>query len=109
LDKQKRKVVIAGNWKMNKTADETKAVIKEMIPLVSDADCSVILCVPFINVTSALEAAKGTNIKIGVQNMHFEDKGAFTGEISANMLKAFGIEYAISATAKEDSILTKPM
>ncbi|MBE6738074.1 MAG: triose-phosphate isomerase [Ruminococcaceae bacterium] len=95
MNKATRKTIIAGNWKMNKTPDEAKALITEMIPLVKDADCDVIACVPFVDLAVALEAAKGTNVKIGAENCHWAKSGAFTGEISADMLKAMGIEYVI--------------
>ncbi len=95
MNKATRKTIIAGNWKMNKTPDEAKALITEMIPLVKDADCDVIACVPFVDLATAQEAAKGTNIKIGAENCHWAKSGAFTGEISADMLAAMGIEYVI--------------
>ena len=90
-----RKTVIAGNWKMNKTPTETTAFLKELAPNVKDAKCDVICCVPFVCLQNAVEATKGTNIKIGAQNLHFEPKGAFTGEVSADMLKDLGVEYVI--------------
>ena len=80
---------------MNKTPAETTALINEMKPLVAEADCGVVLCVPFVDLTAALEAAKGSNIKIGAENCHFEASGAYTGEISAPMLKEMGVEYVI--------------
>jgi len=95
MDKKLRSAVIAGNWKMNKTPAEATALIGEMIPLVKDADCDVVLCVPFVDLDAAMNAAKGSNIKIGAQNCHFEKSGAFTGEISADMLSAMGVEYVI--------------
>lgn len=95
MNKQLRKTVIAGNWKMNKTPEEAKALINEMKPLVADADCGVVLCVPFIDIPAAVEAAKGSNIKIGAENVHFKASGAYTGEISADMLKAAGVEYVV--------------
>lgn len=95
MNKQLRKAVIAGNWKMNKTPDETKALIEEMKPLVKDADCDVVLCVPYVDLYAALEATKGTNIKIGAENCHWAKSGAFTGEVSADMLKAIGVPYVI--------------
>ncbi len=95
MNKAKRAAVIAGNWKMNKTPSETTALINEMKPLVAGADCDVVLCVPFVDLPAALEAAKGSNIKIGAQNCHFEKSGAFTGEISAVFLKEMGVEYVI--------------
>ena len=90
-----RKYVIAGNWKMNKTPSEAKKLIGEMIPLVKDAKCDVVICAPFVDLASCIEAAKGSNIKIGSENIHWAESGAFTGEISAQMLKEIGVEYAI--------------
>ena len=95
MNKQLRKAVIAGNWKMNKTPDETKALIEEIKPLVKDADCDVIVCVPYIDIHTALEATKGSNIKVGAENCHWAESGAFTGEVSAPMLKAIGVPYVI--------------
>ena len=95
MDKSLRRPVIAGNWKMNNTPDQTKALIEEMKPLVANADCDVVLCVPYIDLYAALEAAKGSNIKIGAENCHWAEKGAFTGEVSAEMLKAAGVPYVI--------------
>ena len=90
-----RKYVIAGNWKMNKTPAEAAALINEMKPLVAGASCDVVLCVPFVDITTAVEAAKGSNIKIGAENIHWAESGAFTGEISGDMLKAAGAEYVV--------------
>lgn len=95
MNKKLRKAVIAGNWKMNKTPEEAKQLIAEIAPLVKDADCDVIACTPFVDLCCAQKAAEGTNIKIGAENCHWEKSGAFTGEISADMLKAMGIEYVI--------------
>lgn len=95
MNKALRKAVIAGNWKMNKTPAETKALISEMKPLVAGADCDVVLCVPYIDVFAAMEAAEGSNIKIGVENCHWAQSGAFTGEVSATMLKEIGVPYVI--------------
>ncbi|WP_099205357.1 triose-phosphate isomerase [Scatolibacter rhodanostii] len=95
MDKNLRKAVIAGNWKMNKNPKETVELIQAIAPLVKEADCDVIACTPYIDLTAALEAAKGTNIKIGAENCHWEKSGAYTGEISADMLAAIGIEYVI--------------
>jgi len=86
---------IAGNWKMNKTIAETKQFINELIPLVKDANNRVALCVPFTNLAIAVEMTKGTNIGIGAQNVHWAESGAFTGEISVNMLKELGVEYVV--------------
>ena len=95
MDAKTRPTVVAGNWKMNKTPAETGAFIKELAPMVEGAAAQVIACVPFVCLPAAVEAAKGTNIKIGAQNMHFEDSGAFTGEVSADMLTSMGVEYVI--------------
>ncbi len=90
-----RKAFIAGNWKMNMSVASGTALIKELAPLVKDADCNVALCVPAILIPAMTEAAKGTNIKIGAENVHWEKSGAYTGEISCDMLKEYGVEYAI--------------
>lgn len=95
MNKAVRKAVIAGNWKMNNTPSQTTALINAMKPLVKDADCEVVLCVPFVDIAAAVEAAKGSNIKIGAENVHFKDSGAFTGEVSADMLKECGVEYVV--------------
>ena len=87
-----RQPIIAGNWKMNKTVDEAKALVKELIPLVKDAKAEVVVCPPFICLAAVKEAIEGTNIKIGAQNLHFKDSGAYTGEVSPVMLKEMGIE-----------------
>ena len=90
-----RKPIIAGNWKMNNNIAGTKALISDLIPLVSDAACDVVICTPYTSLATAVEMCKGTNIKVGAENVHWADKGAFTGEISANMLAELGVEYAI--------------
>ncbi len=90
-----RKKVIAGNWKMNMLPNEAMSFIEQLIPLVKDTDNEVILCVPYIDLFYALLTAQNTNIKIGAQNMHFEEKGAYTGEVSGQMLKSIGVEYVI--------------
>ncbi len=91
-----RKTVIAGNWKMNMTPKATAAFIKELAPMVAGKDkCDIVLCVPFVDLDAAINAAKGTNIHIGAQNVHFEKSGAYTGEISAEMLCEVGAEYVI--------------
>ena len=95
MNKNLRKAVIAGNWKMNNTPAETTALINEMKPLVAGADCDVVICAPFIDLQAALAAAEGSNIKIGAENCHWAEKGAFTGEVSAPMLKAMGVPYVI--------------
>jgi triosephosphate isomerase len=90
-----RKAFIAGNWKMNMTAESGKKLINDLKPLVKDANCDVALCVPAILIPAMTEAAKGSNIKIGAENVHWAEKGAYTGEISCEMLKEYGVEYAI--------------
>lgn len=90
-----RRKVIAGNWKMNKSPIDVKAFMENFHSLVKDTENEVILCVPFVDLIEATELAKGTNIKIGAQNMHFEEKGAFTGEVSPKMLKDIDVEYVI--------------
>ncbi len=95
MNKNLRAAVIAGNWKMNKTRPEAKALVEELKPLIKDADCGVVVCVPFTNLETVLEAAKGSNIKVGAQNCHFEKSGAFTGEVSADMLVEMGVEYVV--------------
>ncbi|MBQ6824428.1 MAG: triose-phosphate isomerase [Clostridia bacterium] len=90
-----RKYVIAGNWKMNNTPAQAAALIEEMKPLVADAKCDVVLCVPYVDIAAAIEAAKGSNIKIGAENVHFAASGAYTGEVSAEMLTACGVEYVV--------------
>ena len=90
-----RKPIIAGNWKMNNTASEGVALVKAIAPLVREAACDVVVCVPAIDIPAVGEALKGTNIKLGAENVHYAEKGAFTGEISAAMLKEYGVEYVI--------------
>ena len=91
-----RKTVIAGNWKMNQTPAQTKEFITALAPMVAGKDaCDIVLCVPFVDIATAVEAAKGTNIHIGAQNVHFKESGAYTGEISAQMLCECGVEYVI--------------
>ena len=95
MNKALRKVVIAGNWKMNKTPAEAKELIAAIAPLVKDAGCEVVACTPFVDLTSAQEAAAGTNIQIGAENCHWEKSGAYTGEISAEMLSSMGVNIVI--------------
>ena len=97
MNKAVRKTVIAGNWKMNKTPSETTVFVKELAENenIRNAKCDVVICTPFVDLQNAVEAAKGTNIKVGAENIHFEEKGAFTGEISAQMLVDLGVEYVI--------------
>lgn len=95
MNKTLRKAVIAGNWKMNKTPAETTVLIGEIAPLVKDADCDVLVCVPYVDLHNALEATKGTNIKVGAENCHWAKNGAFTAEVSAEMLTSMGVQYVI--------------
>lgn len=90
-----RKPIIAGNWKMHKTIDEAVSFVDEIKSLVKDAKCEVIVCPTYLCLDAVVKAAKGTNIKVGAQNVHFEEKGAYTGEVAANMLKAMGVDYVI--------------
>ena len=90
-----RRKVIAGNWKMNMLPDGAIRFIDELTPLVKDTENEVILCVPYTDLFYALLTAQNTNIKIGAQNMHWEESGAYTGEVSGQMLKAIGVEYVI--------------
>ena len=95
MNKALRKAVIAGNWKMNKTPAEAKELIAAIAPLVKDAGCEVIACTPFVDLSAAQEAAAGTNIQIGAENCHWEVSGAYTGEISAQMLSSMGVNIVI--------------
>ena len=95
MNKSLRKAVIAGNWKMNKTPTEAKELIAAIAPLVKDAGCDVVACTPFVDLSSAQEAAEGTNIQIGAENCHWEKSGAYTGEISADMLVSMGVKIVI--------------
>ena len=85
-----RKTIVAGNWKMNKTPSEAKALIEELKPLVASETSDVVFCVPAIDIPAAIEAAEGSNIAIGAENMYFEESGAYTGEIAPNMLTDLG-------------------
>ncbi len=90
-----RRKIIAGNWKMNMTPSEAVALCEELKPLVESDKVDVVYCVPAIDIVPVVNAVKGTNVKVGAENMYFEEKGAFTGEISAAMLKDAGVEYVI--------------
>ena len=90
-----RTTIIAGNWKMNNTAKEGVALVEALKPLVKDAGCDVVVCVPAIDIPAVSEAVKGSNIALGAQNVHFAEKGAYTGEISASMLAEYGVKYVI--------------
>ena len=89
------KYIIAGNWKMNKLPSETYDFVKEVIEATKNSTCEVVCCTPYVCLSEALRASKGTHVKIGAENLHFEDKGAYTGEVSADMLKDLGVEYVI--------------
>ena len=80
-----RRKIIAGNWKMNKTPSEAVALVNELKPLVANEDVDVVFCVPAIDIIPAMEAAKGSNIQIGAENMYYEESGAYTGEIAPNI------------------------
>lgn len=98
MNKAKRKTVIAGNWKMNKTPVEAAQLIYDINQRISNIEtkgCEIVACVPFVDIDAAVKAADGTRIKIGAENCHWAKSGAFTGEISADMLKACGVEYVI--------------
>jgi len=96
MNPAKRRTVIAGNWKMNFTPAEATAFINEIKPMVAGKDnCDIIFCAPYVTIAAAMEAAKGSNIKIGAENVHFAPKGAYTGEVSAEMLKAIGVDTVI--------------
>ena len=89
------KYIIAGNWKMNKLPSETRAYVKEVAAATAGARCEVVCCTPFTNLAEAVKGAEGTHVAIGAENLHFEDKGAFTGEVSADMLLDLGVKYVI--------------
>ncbi|MBO5598845.1 MAG: triose-phosphate isomerase [Oribacterium sp.] len=90
-----RKKIIAGNWKMNMVPSEAVKLVETLKPLVQNDDVDVVYCVPAIDIIPVVEAVKGTNVHVGAENFYIEDKGAFTGEISAPMLKDAGVEYII--------------
>ena len=90
-----RRNIIAGNWKMNKTPSEAVALAKELVPLVGNENCDVVFCVPAIDIVPVVEAVKGSNVKVGAENLYIEDSGAYTGEMSADMIKDAGAEYVI--------------
>lgn len=95
MNKQLRKAIIAGNWKMNKTPTETVALISEIKATVQNPGCEVVICTPFTSLPCAVEAAGGSCLHVGAENVHFEASGAFTGEVSAPMLTDLGVEYVI--------------
>ena len=95
MNKKLRNAVIAGNWKMNKTPAEAKELIDDIKPLVKDAKCGVIVCVPYVDLDAALKGTENSNIGVGAENCHWAASGAFTGEVSAPMLKSMGVQYVI--------------
>ena len=90
-----RKKIIAGNWKMNMTPSEAVKLVKELKPLVKNEEADVVFCVPAIDIVPVVEACKDSNIEVGAENMYFEEKGAYTGEIAPNMLVDAGVKYVI--------------
>lgn len=90
-----RRKIIAGNWKMNMTPSEAVKLVETLKPLVKNDEVDVVFCVPAIDIVPVVEAAKGTNIQVGAENMYFEEKGAYTGEISPNMLVDAGVKYVV--------------
>lgn len=90
-----RKKIIAGNWKMNMTPSEAVALVNELKPLVANEEVDVVFCVPAIDIIPVMEAAKGSNIQVGAENMYYEEKGAYTGEISPAMLTDVGVKYVV--------------
>ena len=96
MNRKYRKTIIAGNWKMNKTLSETRAFAEELKPMLGKHKwCDVVLCVPFVNIPAAVRLFKDTRVSIGAENVHFENSGAFTGEVTAAMLKEVGVKYVI--------------
>lgn len=95
MNKTLRKAIVAGNWKMNNDRNAAKKLITELNPLVKDAACEVVLCVPYTNLETALSLCEGTNMHVGAENCHWAKSGAFTGEISVEMLAEMGVEYVI--------------
>lgn len=89
------KYIIAGNWKMNKLPSETCEYVKEVAKATEGAQCTVVCCTPFVNLAEAVKGAAGTHVEIGAENLHFEDKGAYTGEVSADMLLDIGVKYVV--------------
>ena len=96
MNRRYRKTIIAGNWKMNKTATDTKKFAEELKPLLPRAKwCEVVVCVPFVNIPAALKAFKDMRVAVGAENLYYEPSGAYTGEVSADMLKDLGVKYVV--------------
>ncbi|MBR2895717.1 MAG: triose-phosphate isomerase [Oscillospiraceae bacterium] len=96
MNRRYRKTIIAGNWKMNKTASETKKFAEELKAIMPRAKwCETVVCVPYVNIPAALKAFKDMRVSIGAENVYFEKSGAYTGEVSAEMLKDLGVKYVI--------------
>ena len=95
MNKSLRRAVIAGNWKMNETRAEAKALLEEMVPSILNADCDIVFCVPYTNLETVADMTRVTRIKVGAENVHYASSGAFTGEISAEMLCELGVRYVI--------------
>ena len=102
-----RKAIIAGNWKMHYTPAEAVKVIEELKPLVKDATCDVVVCPTFVCLDAVLKAVEGSNIKVAAQNMHFEEKGAFTGEVAPGMLEAMGVSYVVYFNETDEALNKK--
>ncbi len=102
-----RKKIIAGNWKMNMTPSEAVKLVETLKPLVVNDEVDVVFCVPAIDIIPVVEAAKGTNIQVGAENMYFEEKGAYTGEISPAMLVDAGVKYVVLDIPKEENTSEK--
>ncbi len=100
-----RRMITAGNWKMNKTPKEAVALINELIPVVKSDDTDVVFCVPAVSLMAAVEATKGTNIEIGAQTMHFEENGAYTGEIAPSMLNKALPNISLSSTQFRNTLM----
>ena len=104
-----RRRIIAGNWKMNKTPSEAVALVNELLPLVKNDDVDVVFCVPAIDIVPVVEAVKGSNVNVGAENLYFEESGAYTGEISPNMLVDAELNMSLSDIRSAENILQKPM
>ena len=104
MNRRYRKTIIAGNWKMNKTASETKKFAEELKALLPKAKwCDVVVCVPAVNISTAIKAFKDARVSVGAQNVFFEKSGAYTGEVSADMLKDLGVKYVIIGHSERPS------